>query len=338
MKARHLLGIAMSVLIASGWLAGCGYAAQSGTSAGQDGEKIVFRLSDSQPSGYVTVLADQKFAREVSQKTNGRITIQVYPGGQLGTEKNVLEQIQFGAIDACRIGVAQLADFNSTIGVCALPYIFTSTDQMFRVLDGPIGDTLLGDLETNSQFVGLCWLDAGARSFYTTGKQVRTPDDLKGMKIRVQQSEAMMDLVKAFGASPAPIDSNDAYSALQSGVIDGAENNYSTFVALHHYQVCRYFIEDEHTRLPEMILFGTMSYGRLSKNDQKILKDCAAEAAVYERAEWLKQEAAAEKKAADAGVVITRVTDKTAWQDKVKSMYSAHPEWAGLIRQIQAVK
>lgn len=337
MKARHILGIAMSILMVSGLLAGCNSTAKGGGSAGSGG-KMVFRLSDSQPSGYVTVLADQKFAQEVSQKTNGRITIQVYPGGQLGTEKEVLQQIQFGAIDACRIGVASLADFNNTIGVCALPYIFTSTDQMFRVLDGPIGDTLLNDLQTNSRFVGLCWLDAGARSFYTAGKQVRTPDDLKGMKIRVQQSAAMMDLVKAFGASPTPIDSNDAYSALQSGIIDGAENNYSTFVALNHYQVCKYFIEDEHTRLPEMILFGTMSYGRLSKSDQKILRDCAVDAGNYEREEWRKQEAVAEKKATDAGVIITRVTDKTPWQDKVKNMYSAHPEWAGLIGQIQAVR
>lgn len=337
MKAGHIFRNVLGLLVIGGLLTGCPFSKQDSRVSSSE-EKIILRLSDSQPEGFATVLADRKFAQEVAQKTKGRIVIQVYPSGQLGSEKDVLQQIQFGAIDACRIGAASLADFNKTIGVCALPYIFTSTDQMFRVLDGAIGDTLLKDLQANSRFVGLCWMDAGARSFYTTGKQVKVPEDLKGMKIRVQQSEAMIDLVKAFGASPSPIDSNDAYSALQSGVIDGAENNFPTFVALNHYMVCRYFIEDEHSRLPEMILFGTMSYDKLTANDQKILKDCAVDAGMYEREEWRKQELAAEKKATDAGVVVTKVTDKTPWQEKVRNMYSAHPEWFGLISQIQSVR
>lgn len=341
MNKIKISGIILSVLLCTGIFAGCGSSAStssSSSSSKSDGKQVTLRLSDGQPKGYVTIKADEKFAKDVQAKTKGRVKIQVYGGGQLGDEKSVLEQVQFGAIDAVRVSVGPVAEFNKSIGVLALPYIFKDKDQMFRVLDGPVGDKLIKDMETNSKFVGLCWFDAGSRSFYNSKRDVKTPDDLKGLKIRVQESKPMMDMVKYLGASPTPMGQNDIYSGLQSGVVDGAENNWQSYVSMNHYQVAKYFTLDEHTRLPELILFSKSSFDKLSKDDQKILKDCAKDAAKYERAEWVKAEDVAQKKAISSGIKFTKIDDKTVWQAKVKPMYDAHKEWSDYIKDIQATK
>lgn len=339
MNKNKITGIILISVLCVSLFSGCGAAATSKTDATKtDAKPIVFRLSDGQVDNYVTCRADKEFAKEVEEKTNGRIKIQVYTGGQLGDEKSVLEQIQFGAIDAMRVGVAPLSEFNKTIGVCALPYIFRDAEHMFKVVDGPVGDKLFADLETNSKFVGLSWFDSGARSFYNSKKDIKTPEDLKGLKIRVQESKPMMDMVKCLGASPTPMAQGDIYSALQSGVVDGAENNWSSYVSMNHYQVAKHFTLDEHSRLPEMILFSKMSFDKLSKDDQKILKDCAKDAAAYERKGWLTDEDANMKKAIDSGISFIKITDKAPWQAMVKPMYDAHPEWADMIKAISAVK
>jgi tripartite ATP-independent transporter DctP family solute receptor len=335
-KVIRLMGLTLSLALCLGLLAGCNHSSTKKTASGT--ETMTFRLSDSQPVGYVTIDMDNMFAQEVSTKTNGRIHIITYPTGQLGDEKSTLEQMQYGAIDACRIGVGPLADFNKMVGVTNLPYIFSSDSQMFNALDGPVGDTLFKSLQTDSKFVGLVWVDAGARSFYTTKKQIKTPADLKGLKIRVQQSQPAMDLMACFGASATPLGQNDVYSALQSGVVDGAENNWSTYIALNHYEAAKYFIEDEHLRLPEMLVFSQMSWNKMTSSDQQIVRAAAKDAGLWERKQWLVNEAAAEKKALASGVILTKVTDKTPWVNVVKSMYDKHPEWADLIKQIQATK
>ena len=334
-RMKRIIGLELGLALCIGSFAGCRSSGR--TTPSSSGEKTTFRLSDSQTTGYVTTTMDNRFAKEVSEKTGGRIQIIVYPNGRLGDEKSVCEQMQYGAVDACRVSVSILSDFNKDIGVTTLPYIFTSTEQMFQVLDGSVGRALFRSLETNSQFVGLAWTDAGARSFYTTRKQIKTPDDLRGLKIRVQQSNAMMEFVNCLKALPVPIEQNDIYRALQSGVVDGAENNWSSFVDMNHYKTCQYFTVDEHTRIPEMIVFSKISWSKLSVSDQKIIKACAEDAAAWERKEWLLDEAAAEKKAEASGTVVTKVSDKAAWRKIVQPMYVKHPEWSGLIKQIQAV-
>lgn len=335
-RIERIAGLLLCLTLCTGSLEGCGTPGK--VSSGPAGGKITLRLSDSQTAGYVTIAMDNRFAREVSDRTGGRIQIAVVPNGRLGDEKSVCEQVQYGAVDACRVSVSILSDFNRDIGVMTLPYLFSSTGQMFRVLDGQVGDTLLRNLEADSRFVGLAWTDAGARSFYTTHKQIRTPDDLRGLKIRVQQSNAMMEFIDCFHASPVQIGQNDIYSALQSGVVDAAENNWSSFVDMNHEKICRYFTVDEHMRIPEMIVFSQMSWDRLSGFDQKTIRACAKDAAMWERKEWLLDEEAAEKKAEAGGTVVTKIWDKAAWRKAVQPMYTKHPEWLGLVRQIQAVK
>lgn len=339
MKKNKIFAIMSCCILSVGLLSGCGKTTTDSSKKVAETKPMTLRLSDNQPEGYPTVLGDKAFAKAVEEKTKGRIKVQVYPGSQLGDEKSVIEQVQFGAIDAVRIGVAPLAEFNKQVGVLILPYLYKDKDQMFRVLDGPIGDKIFASLAADSKIVGLSWLDSGARNFYNTKKDVKTPDDLKGLKIRVQESKPMMDLVKALGASATPMSYGEVYSALQTGVIDGAENNWPSFLSSNHYEVAKHITIDEHTRVPEMISISKTTWDKISPEDQKLVKAAAQEGAAVERAEWLKQDEAAQKTIiAKGGVTITKLESNAAFQDKVKGMYDAHPEWKDTIQAILNTK
>lgn len=283
-------------------------------------ETITFRLAEVHAEGYPTTMADREFARLVEERTNGRIKIEVYSGGQLGDEKSVTEQVQFGAIDFARLSLSPITEFEKSLNVLMLPYIYRDKEHMFQVVDGPIGDKLLAELEKQG-LVGLAWFDAGARNFYNTKREIKSPDDMKGLKIRVQETKLMMDLVSALGASPVAMAFGDVYSALQTGVVDGAENNWSSFDTTHHFEVAKFFTVDEHTRVPELILTNTMTMEKLSAEDQEIIRQAAKEAAEFERIEWEKAEEVSKQKVIDAGVTVTYLESNAAFQEKVMSLY-----------------
>lgn len=283
-------------------------------------ETVTMRLADVHAEGYPTVLADKEFARLVEERTNGRIKIEVYPGGQLGDEKAVTEQVQFGALEFARVSLSPVTEFEKSLSVLMLPYIYRDKEHMFRVIDGPIGEKLLKKLEENG-LVGLAWYDAGARNFYNAKREIKTPDDMKGLKIRVQETKLMMDLVSSLGASPVAMAFGDVYSALQTGVIDGAENNWPSYDSTHHYEVAKYYTVDEHTRVPEPLLVSRMVMEKLSDEDQAILRQAAKEAAEFERVEWAKSEEISKQKVIDAGCTITYLETNQEFQDKVKSIY-----------------
>lgn len=335
MNKKKIIAIISCAVLTLGLLSGCGTKTATTTTTTKP---VTLRLADIQAEGYPTILGDKEFAKQVEAKTNGRIKVQVYSGAQLGDEKSTIEQVQFGAIDAIRIGAAPLSEFNKDIGVLVLPYLYKDKDQMFRVLDGPIGDKMFASLQANSKIVGLCWLDAGARNFYNTKRDIKTPNDLKGLKIRVQESKPMIDMVKALGASATPMASGEVYSALQTGVVDGAENNWPSYVSFNHYEVAKHITVDEHTRVPEMIAMSKMSWDKISPADQKLVKEAALAGAVVEKAEWLKQSDAAMAKAKDKGDIITILASNKAFQDKVQPMYAAHPEWKDTIKTIVDTK
>ncbi|WP_291635328.1 TRAP transporter substrate-binding protein [Clostridium sp.] len=343
MNKKKFIAIFSCLVLTVGMLSGCSNKNANTTEKNDtpkvETKSITLRLSDSQPDGYPTILGDQAFADEVERNTNGRIKIEVYGGALLGDEKSSIEQAQFGAIDAIRISAAPLAEFNKQIGVLSLPYLYKDKDQMFRVLDGEIGDKIFADLESNSQIVGLSWLDSGARSFYNAKRVVKTPYDLKGLKIRVQESKPMMDMVKALGALPIPMAYGEVYNAMQTGVIDGAENNLPSYLSSNHYKIAKFITIDEHTRVPEMIAFSKISWDKISADDQAIIRKAADVGAEVERAEWLKQSNAAEATIVEKGkVTITKLDDNQAFQDRVKPMYAEHPEWKELIDEIIATK
>ncbi|SLM17571.1 TRAP dicarboxylate transporter, DctP subunit [uncultured spirochete] len=299
---------------------------------------IVLRLAETHPQDYPTTRGDYEFARLVKERSNGRIIIEVYPGSQLGEEKAVIEQVQFGAIDITRVSISPVASFVPKLNAFQMPYLYRDADHMWKVLKGDIGKELLASLEPFG-FIGLGWFDGGARSFYNSKKPIYKPSDLKGMKIRVQESELMMGLVQSFGAVPTPMPYGEVYSGLQTGVIDGAENNPPSYYSASHYEVAKYYTLDEHTMVPEIIIGSKISLGRLSQADQDLVKQAAFDAIDFQRAEWAAYVQLSMDKVKAAGCTIISIPDKTEWMKAVDPMYKKQPkEIQDLVARIRAVK
>ncbi len=292
-------------------------------SAKTETKQMVLRYAENQAQDYPTTQAAYKFAELVEQRTNGRIHIDVYYGGQLGDEKAVIEQLQFGAIDFTRVSLSPLAEFDKGLNILQLPYLYKDAAQMWRVLEGDIGERFLKGVD-KAGLIGLSWFDAGARNFYNSKRPVTKLSDLKGLKIRVQESKLMMGMVAALGASATPMPYAEVYSGLQTGVIDGAENNWPSYDSVSHYEVAKYFVLDEHTRVPEMQMVSKITWGKISPEDQKIIKECALESAKLERELWAKKEGVSEAKVKAAGSVITELEpgEKEKFQAAMAPLYA----------------
>ncbi|PKM93969.1 MAG: C4-dicarboxylate ABC transporter [Firmicutes bacterium HGW-Firmicutes-1] len=299
---------------------------------------VVFRMAEIHPSDYPTTLADKEFARLVEEKTDGRIIIKVYDSQQLGEEKSVLEQVQFGAIDFARTSLAPLSEFATELNVLQLPYIYRDGDHMWKVLNSSIGDFFLKSIEDEG-FIGLGWYDGGARNFYNSVREIRTIEDLKGLKFRVMESELMVDMAKALGASVTPMPYGEVYSSIQTGIIDGAENNFPSYDTSSHYEVAKYFTVDEHVRVPEILIASTMVLDRISEEDLEIIKECAQETQMFQREKWQEKEKESEKKMRAEGCVITEIEDKEAFVKAVSPIYTKYAkDYMDIVKQIQVMK
>ncbi len=299
---------------------------------------IVLRLAETHPADYPTTLGDMKFAELVKERSKGRIVIEVYPGSQLGQEKAVIEQVQFGAIDFTRVSISPLASFVPVFNALQLPYLYRSEDHMWKVLLGPIGKELFASLEP-SGFVGIGWFEPGARNFYNSKRPVSKPEDLKGLKIRVQESELMVGMVQGLGATATPMPYGEVYSGLQTGVIDGAENNWPSYESTSHFEVAKFYTLDEHTRVPEIIVGSKISLSKLSAKDLELVKQAALDAIPYQRKLWAEREKASEAKVRAAGNTITVITDKAPWQAAMKGLYDKQPAAIRyLVQRISEVK
>ncbi len=301
----------------------------------------VYQLSDNQPPDYPTTLGDKKFAELVKERTNGRIVIDVYDSAQLFDEKSAIENCQSGGLAFCRVNAQPLSDFTPALGVLSLPYIFRSEDHLWKVLNGPVGEEILGEMKANG-LVGLAYYDSGSRSFYNTRREVKTPADMKGLKIRVQQSKLMMGMVEALGASPTPMAYGEVFTGLQSGVIEGAENNWPSYYSTSHWEVARFYTLDHHTRTPEVLCMSRAIWEQTSPEDQKIIKAAAIESQAVQRKAWKEYEAKSIKAIKDSGKnTITEVPDLKPWQDAVQKIYSTidlGPRRDEFIKKIAEVK
>ncbi len=278
-------------------------------------------------------------AEKLKEKSGGKLELEIYPSGQLGSEQQCVELLQIGSLAITKVSAAVLESFTPNFQVLGLPYVFRSKEHSFHVLDGEIGKELL--LSTEKYNIrGLCFYDAGARSFYTINKDIQTPDDLKGMKIRVMKSQTAMDLVKAMGGSPTPISWGELYTALQSGVVDGAENNPPSFYTSRHYEVCKNYIVNEHTRVPDVVIISTVVWNDLTDQEKKWLQEAADESVIAQREFWAASEEESLEAVQKAGVTIS-YPDKTPFADKVQEMLEskkAQPELYDLIKRIQDVE
>jgi len=288
----------------------------------QQGEvlKLAHGLDPSHPVHSAMVyMADR--CREIS---GGELTIDIYPSGQLGSEQQCVELLQIGSLAITKVSAAVMESFTEEFKVLGLPYVFRSKEHAFKVLDGEIGDELL--LSTEPFWIrGLCFYDAGSRSFYTIDKQINHPDDLKGLKIRVMKSITAMEMVKAQGGSPTPISWGELYTALQSGVVDGAENNPPSFYTSHHYEVCKYYSLNEHTMVPDVLIISQKVWKKLSEQQKSWLQQAADESVPVQRKLWAESEKESLEIVKEAGVEIS-YPDKEAFSDRVVDLLESYRE------------
>jgi tripartite ATP-independent transporter DctP family solute receptor len=324
MKKSKVTGFLAAALLMGTFLTACGNEEKASTDDGKKTEEpsYTFRLADNQSPDYPTVIGDKKFAELVEERTDGRIKIEVFPSAQLGDEKSVLEQVQLGAIEFTRINASPLAEFNDDFSVLGLPYVFDTDEHLWNFLDSETGTALLDGLE-QSKMKGLAYYDSGSRSFYST-QPLTSIEDLKGLKIRVQQSKINIDFLDAIGASATPMPYGEVFSALQTGIIDGAENNLPSFDSSNHYQEAKHMIMDHHQRIPEVLLMSDATWDKLSEGDRKIIKQAALDSVEAQKAAWDEWEQNSLKKLNEAGITITEVEDLTPWKEAVKSMVESH--------------
>ncbi|WP_419872560.1 TRAP transporter substrate-binding protein [Candidatus Pristimantibacillus sp. PTI5] len=298
--------------------------AENTLAAATEGPKYNFRLAETHPADYPTTKGDMKFAELVKEKSGGRITIDVFPSAQLGEEKSAIEQVQLGAIEFTRVSSSPLGEFNKEFGVFSLPYIFDNDDHVWRFLLGDAGNQLLDSL-SSSRLKGLAYYSSGSRSFYSA-KPLTSLEDLKGLKIRVQENQLNIAMIDALGASATPMSYGEVYSSLQTGVIDAAENNYPSYFSSKHFEVAGHFILDGHQRVPEVLMMSKTAWDKLSPEDQAIINEAALESVAFQREEWAKYEKESEEQVRAAGATITKVTDVTPWQEAVKPVIDANRE------------
>jgi tripartite ATP-independent transporter DctP family solute receptor len=302
--------------------------------------KMVLKASDVHPAGYPTVAAVESMGKKLEAATQGRLSIQMYASMQLGGEKEAIEQAQVGALQLARVSVGTLGPVIDDLNVFNLPFLFRNVDHMRKVIDGDIGTELLDKVTANDKagLIGLCWMDAGARSVYTIKKPVHTIADLKGLKIRVIGNPMFVDMMNALGGNGVAMGYDQVFSALQTGVVDGAENNPPSYVFDNHYTVAKHYTLTQHLIVPEMLVFSRKTWDALAKDDQALVKKVSREAQFEARVLWDKYETAAMDKAKAAGCEIIEVADKKPFQDAVKPVWDKYgPKYAAMIKRVEAV-
>jgi len=326
-KVIFLITLVLSVLVASG-------CSKKSDNSGITKLKMGHALDTEHPVHKAMVF----MAEKLKEKSGGKVIIEIYPGEQLGSESELIEQVQLGLLDITKVSTAPMESFVPIYSVFSLPYIFRDSTHFWTVMEGPIGKKLL-EAGQSKGFKGLCYYDAGSRSFYTKEKPIMNPDDLTGMKIRVMNSNTSMQMVETLGASPTAISWGELYTSLQQGVVDGAENNPPSFYRSGHYEVCKHYSLDEHTMIPDIVLISTATWKKLSPEIQQIVQDAADESVVYQKQLWKEDSEEALKIVQGKGVTIYH-PDKAPFREKVKQMLASYEatEVGELIKKIEKVK
>ncbi len=324
-----VLGALLGVLIAT-----AGFAVFSGQSRGQSQVKTI-RLAHSLPEASPGHRALVWMAEDLKKRSGGTLELIIFPSGQLGSETDTLEQMQRGALEMTRNNAASIEGFIPDFAVYGTPYLFDDDAHYWAVLQGGVGEALL-ELGADYNLRGLGYYDSGARSFYTKNKPVKVPQDLKGMKIRTQRSKTAMDLVDTLGASATPMPFGELYTGLQQGIVDGAENNPPSYFDTRHYEVAPYYTLDEHTRVPDVILYSEPLWQQLSPQQKQWIAASVQASTEVQRQYWKEYEEAVLKELESKGVTIIR-PDKMPFQKAVQPMVDNldNPRIQELVKQIR---
>ena len=339
LRTRRQLLFALSGAALAGTRAAVGFAGSGASdySKAAAGE-MVLTAADVHVDGYPTVEAVRWMGQTLHRETGGRLGIRVYHSGQLGRETDAINLARFGALDIVRVNIAALNNAFPLTDILALPYVFDSTAHMRRALDGGPGREVLKAFEARG-LVGLAFYDSGTRCFYNHVRPVVQPADLKGLKIRVPPSDIFVGLARALGANPTPLSYGEVFSALQTRLIDGAENNWTTFYTSRQFEVARHWAQSEHSYSPEALLMSKQRLDSLSAGDRELLLATAAQSVPYMRQLWDLREAESRAAVEKDGVRVTEV-DRKAFQKAAAPMLEAHlknTELGRLYRQIRAL-
>jgi tripartite ATP-independent transporter DctP family solute receptor len=299
-----------------------------------------FRAADTQAEDYPTVQALHFMGRMIAERSGGRDQIRVFHSRQLGEEKETIEQTRAGAIDLNRTNVALIGNFVPAMNVLAMPFLFRSIEHLQKVLDGPIGNEILNSFEPYG-FVGLAFYDSGARSIYNSVRPIRTLDDVKGLRLRVQQSELMSSMIRALGAEPVELPYGQVITGLATKLIDGAENNWPSFVTTDHYKFAGYYTLTEHTMSPEVLVMSRKAWESLSADERKIFRDAALQSNLFMREKWKDLEQSSRRRAEAAGVTIVTDFDRKPFETAMAGIYAKaqrDPAAARLIERIRKVE
>ena len=298
--------------------------------------KRIIRLGHALDTNHSVHKAMVKMGEELHRISSGTMEIKIYPNQQLGSERECLELLQIGSLDITKVSTGVLENFSPNMKVFGLPYLFRDREHAFNVLDGPIGKQLLEET-IFFRIKGLAYYDAGSRSFYTKSRAIRTPSDLKGLKIRVMESVTAMKMVESMGGSPTPISWGELYTSLQQEVVDGAENNPPSFFLSKQFEVCKYYTLDEHTTLPDVLVSGSYFWDSLKETQKKWIEEAVTISVDYQRKLWAESEAYSLSELKKSGVEIV-YPDKSEFEKMVKPVYDyykTNKEMYNLITQIK---
>ena len=309
----------------------------AGSSCGDTEEQKILRLAHSLSVDHSVHKAMVYMAEQLEKKSDGKIILKIYPSGQLGSERETVELLQLGSLAITKVSAAVMESFAEEYRVLGLPYLFRDKAHALRVFDGEIGRQILLSGE-EFWLRGLGFYDAGSRSFYTKAAPITRPSDLAGMKVRVMNSNTSINMIEAMGGSPTPIPFGELYTALQSGVVDAAENNPPSLYLSRHYEVCKYYSIDEHTQIPDVLLIGKLAWDKLTEQEQAWVQEAADESVVRQHALWKESEEEAMSALRAAGVEIN-YPEKDPFAADVQNLYQAYesrPVLKDLIQRIQA--
>lgn len=297
--------------------------------------QVMLRAADNQPDDYPTVQGLYFMAEYLNAASDGHIQMEVFSGGQLGDERSTIEQVQLGVLDIVRTSTSPVGEFYAPMGVYSLPFIFRDEAHFWKVVQGPIGRELLDGLES-ADMIGLAYYDSGSRNFYTTERPIRSVADLQGLRIRTQQSQVVLDMMEILGADPVPMAFGEVYSSLQTGVIDGAENNFPSYgpFGVRHYEVAPYFTLNAHARVPEIVMISKATWDSLSTEDQMLVREAALASVPVQAALWAALVAESREAVEAAGSEIITV-DIQEFQDVMAPLYDQYgPQFGDLLERI----
>lgn len=324
LSRRHVLAVGAAVA----GLSACGMRAGR-----------AFLSTDTHPEEYPTVQAVKEMGRLLDARTEGRLGIKIYAGGQLGSEQDTLEITVFGGLDMNRVNLAPLNSIEPLTTIPALPFLFRSNDHMRRALDGPIGDEILASLEPHG-LIGLCFYDSGDRNFYNTRRPIRTLEDMRGLKIRVPSSDLYVSMIRALGADATPMSIAEVYQALVQGVIDGAENNWPSYESGRHFEAAKYYSLTQHVIAPEVLVMSKSRWDKLDEADRVLVRQTARESVPYMRGLWDQRVQDSRARLLASGIEVNEVDDKAAFAAAMRPVwdrYIVSEKAQRLVSQIEAM-